>query len=178
MATETITTEDEILAKPRPWKMNWECALNKSKLPTPNIDWVITIKTEKDYTWILEQNCLTVPYTEPFRQLARLPEQCPAVVFYWRLVFVNVSRLSGCWNRKWRTESPLCQTLARLHGTLPAKWPYEHIFSKSLVNLGPLWVVNSYRSSLHTGHFSLTPIKHLFQGQPSSSSFQRFWMAA
>lgn len=42
--------------------------------------------------------------------------------------------------------------------SLPAIRLYSHFSPKSLVNLGPLWVVNSYRSSLHTEHFGLIPI--------------------
>ena len=33
---------------------------------------------------------------QPIRPLAGLEEHCPAVVFYWRLVFVNVSGLLHC----------------------------------------------------------------------------------
>lgn len=42
--------------------------------------------------------------------------------------------------------------------SLPAKQLYSHFFPKSLVNLGPLWVVNGHRSSLHAEHFSSIPI--------------------
>lgn len=52
----------------------------------------------------------------------------------------------GCCARLWlRSTAPSSQTILTL-------------FCKGLMNLGPLWVVNSYRSSLHREHFSLIPI--------------------
>lgn len=52
-------------------------------------------RTQNTLKWN-EWHGLSVPYIQPIRPLAELTEHCPAVVFYWRLVFVNVSRLLRC----------------------------------------------------------------------------------
>lgn len=38
-----------------------------------------------------------MPHIQSIRPIAELAEHCPAVLFYWRLVFVNVSGLLHCW---------------------------------------------------------------------------------